>query len=77
MTNTLSQNEGKDDKIDLGDKQLHPINNNYYIGISKHFEIDQEIIILNKYTKNAKKKKCNISSNSDFFMIFKLMKKNL
>ena len=67
LTNTLSQNEGKDDKIDLGDKQLHPINNNYYIGISKHFEIDQEIIILNKYTKNAKKKKCNISSNSDFF----------
>ena len=26
LTNTLTQNEGKDDKIDLGNKQLHPIN---------------------------------------------------
>ena len=67
LTNTLTQNEGKDDKIDLGNKQLHPINSDYYIGISKHFEIDQEIIILNKNTKNVKKMKCNLSSNSDFF----------
>jgi len=67
LTNTLMQNEGKDDKIDLGDKQLHSIDNKNYIGISKHFEIDQEIIILNKNTKNVKKKKCNINSNSGSF----------
>ena len=75
LTNTLIQNEGKDDKIDLGDKQLHPINNNYYIGISKHFEIDQELIILNKNTKNIKKIKCNISSNSDSFYDFQTNEK--
>jgi hypothetical protein len=75
LTNTLIQNEGKDDKIDLGDKQLHPINNNYYIGISKHFEIDQEIIFLNKNNKNVKKIKCNISPNSDSFYDFQIKEK--
>lgn len=67
LTNILIQNEGKDDNIELGDKQLYPIDGKNYIGISKHFEVDQEIIILNKNTKNVRKIKCDIKSNSDSF----------
>ena len=59
FSHTLIKNEEKNENIELGDKRLYPIDNNYYIGISKYFEENKEIIIINKKTKKLKKIKCN------------------
>ena len=59
FSHTLIKTEEKDENIELGDKRLYPIDNNYYIGISRYFEENKEIIILNKETKKLKKIKCS------------------
>ena len=59
FSHTLIKTEEKDENIELGDKRLYPIDNNYYIGISRYFEENKEIIILNKKTKKLKKIKCS------------------
>jgi len=59
FSHILIKNEEKDENIELGDKRLYQINNNNYIGISKYFEENKEIIILNKKIKQIKKIKCN------------------
>lgn len=60
FSHTLIKNEEKDENenIELGDKRLYLLNNNNYIGISRYFEENKEIIILNKETKKLKKIKC-------------------
>ena len=55
FSHTLIKTDEKDENIELGDKRLYPIDNNYYIGISRYFEENKEIIILNKETKKLKK----------------------
>ena len=59
FSHTLIKTDEKDENIELGDKRLYPIDNNYYIGISRYFEENKEIIILNKETKKLKKIKCS------------------
>ena len=59
FSHTLIKTDEKDENIELGDKRLYPIDNNYYIGISRYFEENKEIIILNKKTKKLKKIKCS------------------
>ena len=59
FSHTLIKNEEKNENIELGDKRLYPINNNYCLGISRYFEENKEIIILNKETKKLIKIKCS------------------
>ena len=61
FSHTLTKNKAKDENIELGDKTLYSIDNNYYIGVSRHFEETKEIIVLSQKTKELTKIKCSES----------------